>query len=149
VHVAEVDSFLTTYQHYGERPLNAADRDGYVSDMAVVAEHLDVPGPPTTVAELRDQLAGYQSQLYATPVALEAARFLLTPPMPLVARAPYIVLGAAAVASLPWWARLSLGLPLGPLTSRFVARPAGDAVVGLLRWALTPTSPYVGATARA
>jgi uncharacterized protein (DUF2236 family) len=147
VHLALVDSFLTTYQHYGERPLDAAERDGYVADMAVLAEHLQVPGVPTTVAELRGQLAAFQRELYATPDALEAARFLLAPPLPIVARAPYAVLGAAAVASLPWWARLSLGLPLGPVASRFVARPAGDAIVGLLRWALTPTSPYVAAAA--
>jgi uncharacterized protein (DUF2236 family) len=143
VHLAEVDSFLTTYQYYGARPLDAADRDGYVADMAVVADHLGVPGVPTTVRELRLQLAEYQTQLYATADALEAARFLLAPPLPLVARAPYTLLGAAAVATLPWWARLSLGLPLGPLASRFLARPAGDALVGLLRWALTPTSPSV------
>ncbi|MDQ1424050.1 MAG: hypothetical protein QOD72_1548 [Acidimicrobiaceae bacterium] len=142
VHLAEVDSFLTTYQYYGGNELDAADRDAYVADMAVVADHLGVPGVPTTVDELRVQLAEYQSELYATPDALEAARFLLAPPLPLVARAPYALVGAAAVATLPWWARLSLGLPLGPLTSRFVARPAGDALIGLLRWALTPTSPY-------
>jgi uncharacterized protein (DUF2236 family) len=147
VHLTEVDSFLTTYQYYGHRPLDAAERDGYVADMAVVADHLGVPGTPTSVAELRDQLAGYQRDLYATREALDAARFLLAPPLPAVARAPYTVLGAAAAASLPWWARLSLGLPIGPLTSRYIARPAGEAVVSLLRWALTPTSPYVEATA--
>jgi uncharacterized protein (DUF2236 family) len=149
VHLAEVDSFLTTYVYYGGRPLDAVDRDGYVADMAVVAEHLDVPGAPTTVAELRRQLAGYQPELYATTEALDAARFLLAPPLPVVARAPYTVLGAAAVASLPWWARLSLGVPVGPVVSRFVARPAGEAVVGLLRWALTPTSPYAEGSTRA
>jgi len=143
VHLAEVDSFLTTYQYYGAQPLDAADRDGYVADMAVVADHLDVPGVPTTVRELHLQLAGYQSELYATSDARIAARFLLAPPLPIVARAPYTVLGAAAVATLPWWARLSLGLPLGPVAGRFLARPAGDALVGLLRWALTPTSPDV------
>lgn len=147
VHLAEVDSFLTAYQHYGDEPLDASGRDGYVVDMAVVAGHLGVPDPPTSVAELRRQLAGFQPELYATPDALDAARFLLAPPMPLAARAPYTVLGGGAVATLPWWARLSLGVPIGPITSRFVVRPAGDALVGLLRWALTPTSPS-GATAR-
>jgi uncharacterized protein (DUF2236 family) len=149
VHLAEVDSFLTTYVHYGGRPLDAADRDGYVADMAVVAEHLGVPGAPTTVPELRSQLAGYQPELYATTEALDAARFLLAPPLPGVARVPYAVLGAAAVASLPWWARLSLGVPVGPVVSRFVARPAGNKVVGVLRWALTPTSPYAEGSTRA
>jgi uncharacterized protein (DUF2236 family) len=149
VHLAEVDSFLTTYQYYGAHRLDSDERDGYVADMAVVADHLGVPGVPTTVGELRQQLRDYQPELYATRDALEAARFLLAPPLPVVARAPYTLLGGAAVASLPWWARLSLGVPLGPLTSRFIARPAGDALVGLLRWALKPTSPYAEETAPA
>src|SRR5215207_5448146 len=34
VHLAEVDSFLVAYQHYGTARLERAQRDGYVADMA-------------------------------------------------------------------------------------------------------------------
>ncbi|MGH8862516.1 MAG: oxygenase MpaB family protein, partial [Jatrophihabitantaceae bacterium] len=40
VHVAEVDSFLATYQRYGRAPLDQAGRDAYVADTAVVARAL-------------------------------------------------------------------------------------------------------------
>ena len=102
VHVAEVDSFLSTYQRYGVAPLDAAGRDGYVADTARVARALGVQDPPETEAELREQLQAYRPELEGTAQARTTARFLLLrPPLPAIARAPYAVLAAAAVASLP------------------------------------------------
>jgi uncharacterized protein (DUF2236 family) len=148
VHLAEIDSFLTAHQRYGRAPLDAAGRDDYVADMAVVARAVGVLDPPTTVAELHDALARYRPELRATPAAREAARFLLVPPMPLAARGPYAVLSAAAVALLPWWARLALWLPVTPVADAVVVKPAGRALVDVLRWALTsPPNADVRASA--
>ena len=139
VHLAEVDSFLWTYQRYGTAPLDAAGRDGYVADTARVARALGVVDPPETEAELGAQLAGYRSELRGTPEARSAARFvLLRPPLPAVARPPYAVLAATAVASLPAWARLPLRLPYLPLTEATVVRAAGVGVTRLLRWVSQP-----------
>jgi uncharacterized protein (DUF2236 family) len=89
VHVAEVDSFLRAYQRYGPRPLRAGEADGYVADTAVVAAALGVVDPPTTQAELADQLSAYRPELMASAQAREAARFLLaSPPLPWAARPP-------------------------------------------------------------
>jgi uncharacterized protein (DUF2236 family) len=145
VHVCEVDSFLTAYQRYGS-PLSRAECDAYVADMAVIARALGVPDPPTDHYSLRSRLNWYRPELAATPAAREAARFLLFPPMPLVARPAYGVLTAAAIALLPWWARIQLRLPILPVTETVVVRPAGAALTGVLRWALTPAEPIeVGA----
>jgi uncharacterized protein (DUF2236 family) len=139
VHVAEVDSFLRAYQRYGPRPLRAGEADGYVADTALVATALGVVDPPTTVAELADQLSAYRPELMATPQAREAARFLLAhPPLPWVARPPYAVLAANAVALLPRWARKPLRLPYLPLAERAAIQPAGRALTGLIRWVLEP-----------
>jgi uncharacterized protein (DUF2236 family) len=139
VHVAEVDSFLATYQRYGEHPLDQAGRDGYVADMARVASALGVLDPPTTEAELHAQLTGYRPELAGTRTAREAARFmLLQPPLPLPVRAPYAVLAAAAVGSLPRWARWPLRLPYLPVAEATVVRVAGDGLVRTIRWAMTP-----------
>jgi uncharacterized protein (DUF2236 family) len=128
VHVAEVDSFLRCHQRYGARPLDDAGCDGYVADAARVATALGVPDPPTTRAEL----AG-------TPEAREAARFLLIhPPLPLLARPPYAVLAATAVASLPGWARWPLRLPYLPVAEHTAVRLAGHGLVAGIRWAMTP-----------
>jgi hypothetical protein len=62
-----------------------------------------------------------------------AARFLLlTPPLPVIARPPYGLLAAAAVALLPAWARWPLRLPRRAPTAD---RPAGLAAVHAIRWA--------------
>jgi uncharacterized protein (DUF2236 family) len=141
VHVAEIDSFLMTYQRYGTAPLDQAGRDSYVADTARVAAALGVPEPPQTEQELREQLAAFRPELRGTREARAAARFvLLRPPLPAVARAPYAVLAAAAVGSLPAWARLPLRLPYLPVTEATVVRAAGVGITQALRWITAPRS---------
>jgi uncharacterized protein (DUF2236 family) len=141
VHVVEVDSFLTSHERYGETALLAHERDGYVEDMARVAEGVGVIDPPRTVAELRASLRSYQRELASTKEAREAARFLMVPPLPVAARPAYAVISAAAISLLPWWARLSLGLPFTPVADRLAVGPASDALIQTMRWALAPNSP--------
>jgi uncharacterized protein (DUF2236 family) len=137
VHVAEIDSFLTAHQRYGAAPLDQTDRDAYVAQSARVAEALGVDDPPRTEAELGDQLAAYRPELASTPAAREAARFLLlNPPLPMLARAPYGGLAAAAVSTLPLWARRKLLLPYLPVTERVLVRTTGTALTRTIRWAM-------------
>ncbi|MGI8678864.1 MAG: oxygenase MpaB family protein [Jatrophihabitans sp.] len=139
VHLAEIDSFLSTYQLYGSAPLDAAGRDAYVADTARVARALGVIEPPETEAGLAEQLAAYRPELRGTPDARAAARFLLVrPPLPVIARPPYAVLASASVASLPPWTRWPLRLPYLPGAERTVVRAAGKGVVRTLRWIATP-----------
>jgi len=141
VHVAEVDSFLDTHRRYGAHRLTPEQQDGYVADTARVARELGVLDPPTTVAELRAALAAYRPELRGTPEARAAARFLLLrPPLPVAARVPYAVLGSAAVASLPVWARWPLRLPYAPVAEATIVRAAGAGLVRTLRWITTPAA---------
>ena len=141
VHVAEVDSFLYAYQRYGAGSLDQAGRDGYVADAARVGAALGVLDPPTTEAQVRAELRAYRPELRGTREAHDAARFmLLKPPLPLAVRAPYGVLAAAAVASLPVWARWPLRLPYLPLAEATVVRLAGDGLVRGIRWVMTPAT---------
>lgn len=144
VHVAEVDSFLRCYQRYGAAPLDSADCDKYVADTARIAVALGVPNPPRSQAELDAQLQTYRPELRGTPQARDAARFiLLQPPLPLLARAPYAVLAATAVAMLPAWARWPLRLPYLPLTEATAIQLAGHSLVSTIRWAMTPPTSHV------
>ena len=138
VHIAEVDSFLTAHQRYGAAPLDQAGRDGYVADTARVALALGVADPPRTEAELAERIERFRPELTGTAAARDAARFLLlTPPLPIAARAPYGVLAATAVAMLPGWARTPLLLPYFPPVEATVIRMSGRVLVGGIRWAMT------------
>lgn len=133
VHVAEVDSFLRCHQKYGEKPLD--DYDGYVADMAVIADAMGIPDPPRTKAELDARLAAYRPELKGTREAREAARFLLLKaPLPMLAKGPYAILSASAVATLPVWARIPLRLPYLPIAEATGVRFAGHALMRGLRW---------------
>jgi uncharacterized protein (DUF2236 family) len=137
VHAAEADSFLRCHQRYGARPLEPAECDGYVADAARIAESLGVPDPPRTRSELAVVLDSYRPELRATPEALEAARFLVwNPPLPLLARGPYALLAATAIAELPTWARRELRLPRSSAVESVLVPPVGRGVVGTVRWAM-------------
>jgi uncharacterized protein (DUF2236 family) len=139
VHIAEIDSFLTSHQRFGREPLDAAGRDRYVAETARVAEALGAVDPPRTEAELRAQLEEYRSELIGTQAAREAARFiLLTPPLPPLARVPYAAIAGAAVEMMPGWARAELALPWVPAVSNVLARPAGAVITSAIRWAMAP-----------
>lgn len=148
VHVAEVDSFLTAHQRFGEQPLDQAGRDAYVADTARVARALGVPAPPTSERALRDQLRMFRPELHASKEAKEAARYLvITPPLPIPARIGYSAIAAAAISTLPRWARIPLGLPYVPVADLVVGRPLGEGVTRLFRWVLVePTVNSASAT---
>jgi uncharacterized protein (DUF2236 family) len=138
VHVAEVDSFLLAHRLYGAHPLDQGGRDGYVADTARVARALGVLDPPMTEKELHERIQVFRPELVGTAAARDAARFLLlTPPLPIAARAPYGLLAAASVSMLPSWARMPLLLPYFPPVEATVIRMAGRVVVGGIRWAMT------------
>jgi uncharacterized protein (DUF2236 family) len=144
VHVAEVDSFLTTYQTFAETPLSAKDADGYVEDMAVVARKMGIPAPPTSVKGLRDQLNSYRRELRSTPESRDAAKYLLIePPLDAKGKVAYATLCAAAISTLPVWARKDLRLPWLPLTERLAFRPLGTAATKILRWATSAETDVV------
>jgi uncharacterized protein (DUF2236 family) len=139
VHVAEVDSFLRAHHAYGAERLSDADYDGYVADAARIAEALGVADPPRSVEELAAAVASFRPELAGTPDARAAARFLLLrTPVPLPARPPVALLGAAAVVLLPLWARWQLRLPWLPVTERLAVRTSASALTSGIRWAMRP-----------
>ena len=139
VHVAEIDSFLCAHAVYGKHPLDAAGRDEYVAQTAVVARKLGVLDPPTTEAALAERLEAFRPELAATDHAREAVHHVLfRPPLPPAARPAYATLAAAAVGLMPRWSRRPLGLPSLPRTERTVVRGLGHAATGTIRWAMAP-----------
>ena len=142
VHVAEIDSFLTSYQWHAAEPLTPDEADRYVDQAAWAAAQLGVVDPPWTVAGLQSDLASFRPELALTESAKEAADFLLRePPLPWAARPGYWMLAAGAVAMLPEHARQLLGLHVpgvrGRVLDAAVRRPLGRAGTAAVHWELT------------
>lgn len=141
VHLAEVDSFLRSYQLFGPAPLEPQEADEYVRQTGVAAAALGASSPPRTVRELEERLDAFRPELRSTEACRDAARFLLLdPPLPLAARPGYGLLAAGAVASLPGWARRELRLPPPFVAWDWPGLRLGAVGAGVVRWALSEAS---------
>jgi uncharacterized protein (DUF2236 family) len=140
VHVAEVESFLTTAVRAGVR-LTAEEIDGYYTEQLKAAELMGLD--PATVPATADEVAAYYEDLLPTLAltrdAVETALFLTVPSVPESwggrafrlgltlgpTRWAYFGVAATAMAMLPPWARRlygGLGLPATDLTADLSAR---------------------------
>ncbi|MFV0525988.1 MAG: oxygenase MpaB family protein [Acidimicrobiales bacterium] len=136
VHATEIDSFLAAYDRYGGSRLTRTERDRYVAEMAEVGGRFGIADPPTNTAALADRLNAYRSECRADGLVREAVTFLLVPPVTFLARGPYRIIGAAAVGSLPGWARHMLHLPLPPGLDAVAIRPAAAALTRSIGWVM-------------
>jgi uncharacterized protein (DUF2236 family) len=138
VHCTEIESFLTTARRAGLR-LTPAEADRYVREQLRSARlvGLDPDRVPKTVRELDRYYDAVRPQLRLTPAALDAARFLVTPPMPAWVRLAtpaipaWISLSALGFSLMPRWARRLYALPGLPTTDL-----AATVAVRALRGAL-------------
>jgi uncharacterized protein (DUF2236 family) len=136
VHHTLVDSFLRSYQRYGSHPLPSADADQYVAEQAVLAELFEAEEPARSVAELRVYFRSMAPELQAGGDARDTIRFLLAPPLPLIARPAYTVIASAAITMLPRWVRRQLRLPVPPIVEPLLVRPAATALVRTMDWVM-------------
>jgi uncharacterized protein (DUF2236 family) len=140
VHVAEVESFLTTAVRAGVR-LTPEEIDGYYTEQLKAAElmGLDPSTVPSTAAEVAAYYERIQPELSLTKESVETALFLTVPPVPEgwggralrlgltlgPTRWAYFGIAATAVALLPPWARRlygGLGWPSTDVTADLSAR---------------------------
>lgn len=112
VHAALVESDLAAAARYG-MALTSAEQDQYVAEMTAAAELVGVPaasfaegGAPASVAELEAYFEAVRPALATSQSTEDTATYLIGMPdvEPELAEA-WEVLAAAAVASLPGWAR--------------------------------------------
>ena len=137
VHVTEVDSFLAAFERYGYGKLTDAEKDRYVAEMGEVALRLGSDEPPRCRAELDASLEMFRAECSFDDQARETIKFLLYPGVPFKVRAPYRLISAAAVSTLPTWARRMLRLPLPPGVSTLAIDPPAAAMTRLIGWMMT------------
>ncbi|AGL21105.1 oxygenase MpaB family protein [Actinoplanes sp. N902-109] len=140
VHVAEVESFLTTARRAGLE-LTDAEVDGYYTEQLRAAEMigLDPATVPATAAEVASYYDAMRPELSMTRDSAETAFFLTVPPVPQKwgglplrmsltlgpARWAYFGIAGTAVALLPPWARKmygGLGWPTTDMTADLSVR---------------------------
>ncbi|MBB5873186.1 uncharacterized protein (DUF2236 family) [Allocatelliglobosispora scoriae] len=139
VHVAEVESFISTAKRAGV-PLSDADVDAYYDEQRRSAALVGLePGSvPGSAAEVADYYREILPQLRMTKEAAETALFLTAPPMPWKVgpalrlglelgppRWAYFGLAGTALGLLPSWARRlygGLGLRSAEVSAQLSAR---------------------------
>jgi uncharacterized protein (DUF2236 family) len=140
VHVAEIESFLTTAVRAGV-DLSPDEADSYYAEQTRAAElvGLDPSSVPASVAEVDDYYRSMQPELALTREGIDTAAFLTVPPMPDFfhnralrlgmtvgpARWAYTGVAATAIGLLPPWARRlygGLGWPTTDLTAALSVR---------------------------
>ena len=135
VHIAEIDSFLCTYQKFSKAPLDQEGRDGYVKDAAFVARAVGVIDQPETEAEMRELIDSYRPELKSTRESRDATKYLLfKPPLPGAAKIAYWLLMVATVSTLPAWTRIPLRVGYLPIIEQVVFRPLGYLMTSAIRW---------------
>ncbi len=116
VHAALVESDLAATAAYGTA-LSRAEQDQYVAEMTAAAELIGIPaasyaagGAPASVAELNAYFDAVRPALATSRSTADTAEYLLRMPdvEPELAEA-WQVLAAAAVGTLPGWARAMYG----------------------------------------
>ena len=122
VHIAEVESFLTTARRAG-LTLTDAEVDRYYTEQrrSAALVGLDPDTVPGTAAEVEAYYQRMRPQLRVTSDSARTAWFLSAPPLPFglgytPARLAYAGVAATAVGLLPPWARRLYGLPGLPTT---------------------------------
>lgn len=152
VHVAEVESFLSTARRAG-LALTDADVDRYYAEQrrSAALVGLDPDTVPGTAAEVDAYYADIRPHLRMTKQAAETALFLSAPPLPYglgltPVRLLYAGVAATAFGLLPAWARRLYGLPGLPTTDMSAVLSARTMRRAL---ALLPRKVYDGPLRRA
>lgn len=131
VHVAEVESFVSTARRAGVS-LTDADVDAYYTEQrrAAALVGLDPATVPGTAAEVADYYRQIRPELGMTRDAARTLVFLTAPPLPwrlglTPVRLAYLGVAATAFGLLPPWARRmygALGLPTTDVSADLSAR---------------------------
>jgi uncharacterized protein (DUF2236 family) len=138
VHVAGETSFLEAWIRHAEPEMPARDQDRFFADVAVIGIMLGAEPVPRSRSEAEALIKAFLMELRADERTRIVRDHILRPRGAGLATLPVQqLLGGAAVALLPGWARSMHGLRGPGLTAPAIT--AGVRGLGTsLRWALSP-----------
>lgn len=82
IHVAEASGFLAAYRTFVDPRMSEAEQDGYLREMAVIAERLGARDVPVTSSAVDDYLCAMLPQLRFDERTREVLQVISTAPMP-------------------------------------------------------------------
>ena len=139
VHVAFMESFLTSHQMYCAAAIPGG-ADAYIAQWAKSVEPLGLGNAPRSVAELETVLTSFnESQILRSDErTVDVVRFIRNPPLPWFSGLVYKLLFAAAVVSLRSEHRELLGLKAAP---KWLVVGPTRFILTAIRIAIGPESP--------
>jgi uncharacterized protein (DUF2236 family) len=144
VHIAEYLAIAAANRRFAVHPVNRAELDTYVAEVARVGEGTGVADPPRSWDEINASLERHRPNLAVAEYAAAGITFLDDPPiLPAAAKPIWNALWTGAVACLPPVARELLRLPM-PSPRQL----AGTRVVLRTLGALGDTPPRLAAARR-
>jgi uncharacterized protein (DUF2236 family) len=111
VHLVEVVSFLTGFQHLSRSPLTPAQCDQYMAEMTQVGYMLGAADLPTTWQGTQDALRDYRSVLVCDARAREIVQLIRNYPADWLDRPFMALVLQAAFDVTPDWALALMGRP--------------------------------------
>jgi len=105
VHLVEVASFLTAYQHLAKQPLSMRECDQYMEEMTTVGHMLGAQSLPTTWFGTQQALLDYRAELSFDARAKEIIRVIENYPTEWTEKPFMDLVLAAAFDVMPAWAR--------------------------------------------
>lgn len=146
VHLVEVHSFLTAYQHLSHQPLRSAQCDGYIAEMRQIGHLLGALHLPASWRDTEQALLAYEGELVCDARTRETVQVIENYPVEMLDKPFMHGVMQAAFDTMPSWALQRLGRPPSCELARRARRAALQLATIPVQWMLDQQG--VAATAR-
>jgi uncharacterized protein (DUF2236 family) len=136
VHLVEVSSFLTAYQHLSSHPLSPAQCDQYTAEMRQIGEGLGATDLPQSLKATELALLDFQAELAWDDRARETVQCIETYPTDLLDKPFMALVVQAAFDVMPEWALDQMGRARACALQRHTHRLALQAAAAPVQWML-------------
>ena len=109
VHLVEVTSFLSAYQHLSKQPLSLQACDQYIAEMARVGHLLGAVDLPLTYEATQDDLLGFTDKLSFDTRAQEILQIIQAYPVDVLDKPWMVLVLKCAFDVMPPWAQKLMG----------------------------------------
>lgn len=136
VHVVEVTSFLSAYQHLAKQPLSPHACDQYIAEMARVGHLLGAVDLPLTYAATQGELRGFADALRFDARAQEILQVIQAYPVDLLDKPWMALILKCAFDVMPPWVLALMGQPAACAVQQQVTRLAVQLSAEPVQWML-------------